>query len=116
MEKKFPGEREQYCPEPLHFDMDEVQYSDSSEIAGILKVWNNRSAPGDDGVWWKHLKILRQTHPWMLTKLYNSCLENSYFPRSWTLGNVVFIPKPGKNFEVAGALSLIHISEPTRPY
>lgn len=69
-------------------DITEEEYDE------VLATGKN-TAPGYDCI---NRNILRQltedTHKEIL-KMYNFCLQNSYFPKSWKQGIAVTIPKPG---------------------
>ena len=75
---------------------DEVELVDHNEVSEFLKVRNNKTAPGMDGIRWKHLKILNKKCPKILVNLYNGCLRYSVFPAPWKEGWASFIPKPDK--------------------
>ena len=98
MQVKFPeaGSLESPPQPPMESFEADIDFTNSAEIADILKRSNNRSAPGPDGIRYKHLKLLHKKHPWMLTDIFNDCLELGHFPHLWRTGKAVFIPKPGK--------------------
>ena len=70
--------------------------TNKAEITKLLKKCNNKSAPGLDGIRWKHIKILNKNNSDLVLKLMNACLEFHLFPKPWKKGKVVFLKKPGK--------------------
>jgi len=97
LDTKFPHTTNTKLSDPTPIDTTEINYTDDIEIANILRKSNNKSAPGMDGIRYKHLKILHKKHSWILTELYNACLEYGSFPEEWKHSRVAFILKPQKD-------------------
>ena len=66
-------------------------------VASQIRYLNNRKSPGPDRINHSLLKILHRLHPSVLPAIFTACNVLGYFPRSWRVGRVVFIPKPGKD-------------------
>ena len=81
----------------------EVRDTDADEVSSFLKTRNNKSAPGSDGIRWKHLKVMNKQRPELLPELYNGCMKFGVFPEEWKSAFVRFIPKPEKSFEDTGS-------------
>ncbi len=73
----------------------------AGEVAIVLKKCKNRSAPGTDGVNYKTLKRFNKRYPEILKTLYQDCLNAGVFPDVWKTGNVIWIPKEGKDMYLA---------------
>lgn len=56
-----------------------------------------RKALGPDRININTLKILNKKYPSILDDLFSACYRECYFPRAWKTGNVVLIPKLGKD-------------------
>ena len=69
-----------------------------AEIADNLKLMSNLSAPGEDHLMWRHLKlIIDSPGPQAdLTLLFNRILDESLWPTQLKVVNSVIIPKPKK--------------------
>ncbi|KAK7602957.1 hypothetical protein V9T40_006931 [Parthenolecanium corni] len=103
---KFGNEpvlQEPYIPPeqipPHHQDMEVSQ----AEIRMFLKKVKNRSAPGDDGINYKAIKLLNIAYPYLLPAIYSACLKFGVFPDCWKLGKVIWIPKPDKDPKQEGS-------------
>ena len=94
---KFPDDPVPHDDDDLPGAEGPVQPLSSLAIAETLKTMPNRSAPGPDNVGYKVVKALHLFHPAVLTTLYNHCINIGHFPTPWKLGNVVLLPKPGKD-------------------
>ena len=55
------------------------------------------TAPGEDGVYYTHIKNLPDPVLVYLAQLYQTCWECSYFPEVWKNAIVTLIPKTGKD-------------------
>jgi len=53
----------------------EVKETDADEVSSFLKTRNTKSAPGSDGIRWKHLKVMNKNRPKLLPELYNGCMK-----------------------------------------
>lgn len=71
------------------------------EIKTIIKSFKNKKAPGKDQISNITLKHLPKKAIVLLTKIFNSCLNLSYFPSIWKISKVIPIPKPNKNQSIA---------------
>lgn len=68
-----------------------------AEVRKIIRNLGPSSAPGTDGITNTHLKHLPRKSIVLLTRIYNSCLLNRYFPTDWKISRIVPIPKPEKD-------------------
>ena len=66
------------------------------EIAFVLKKFNPKKAPGENGLTSEILLRVFGNFPSFLTELYNKCLKEGCFPRQWKKSIIVPIVKPGK--------------------
>lgn len=83
------------------------------QVKEIIKSLKIRKAPGSD----KISNLIIQAFPDSLlsfiVRIFNSCLEISYFPTDWKCGKIIAIPKPGKvntiatNFRPISLLSTV---------
>ncbi|GFW01480.1 uncharacterized protein TNCV_4037831 [Trichonephila clavipes] len=67
----------------------------SGEVCEIILTLENRKAPGADQVKNIALKSLPINAITFLTKVYNRCLMEEYFPEAWKHA-IITLPKPGK--------------------
>lgn len=69
----------------------------------LLKILSNvkNTSPGQDGIYYGHIKDLPADTLDYLAHLYQTCIETCYFPRAWKQGRVTLIPKPGKDHTTA---------------
>ncbi len=67
------------------------------EISKILETCKIRKASGPDNVSNRCLKNLPKLVIVFLSRVFNSCFEQSYFPIAWKLAKVIPILKPGKD-------------------
>jgi len=70
---------------------------DDEEISEILRKMENNKTPGPDLLCVRALKSPHHYHPVILPELMTACLSPGCFPKSWRIGRVSFIPKPGKD-------------------
>jgi len=61
-----------------------------------LRTTKNTS-PGEDQIYYTHLKNLPISALDYLAKIYETTLKICYFPDEWNLGITILIPKPGKD-------------------
>lgn len=73
-----------------------VAFTTPKEIAGIIKNFKRRKAPGRDIIPNIVLKELSPKTIAYLTSIYNACLRYSYFPKAWKAADIIVFPKPGK--------------------
>ncbi|GFV96421.1 probable RNA-directed DNA polymerase from transposon X-element [Trichonephila clavipes] len=67
------------------------------EIMDIILQLNNKKAPGKDGIKNIALKALPLNAITNITKIFNSCLQQNYFPQEWKQALITVIPKAGKD-------------------
>lgn len=67
------------------------------EIWKHLRNLKRRKAPGEDGLHNAMLKNLSQKAVVFLTKIFNGCINLSYFPVSWKTAKVIALLKPSKD-------------------
>lgn len=71
-----------------------------SMIIKSLKQATN-TAPGNDGVHYKHVRNLPETALAYLANIYTQCWDCCYFPDIWKLGVTSLLPKSGKDLSQA---------------
>lgn len=81
---------DQHCDDPRQGSVTRVNLMD------LVKELNRKKSPGIDGISSQILKSLPATSIDLLVRVFNACLDSSYFPLAWKIGKVVPIPKPGK--------------------
>lgn len=68
-----------------------------SSVKAIIKQLKAKKSPGIDGVSNCCLKKLPFKGLQLLCRIYNSCLNQCYFPLVWKQSKIIAIPKPGKD-------------------
>jgi len=53
------------------------------EMASVIKKYNPKKAPGEDGLTIVLLLRVFGNFPFFLTELYNKCLKEGCFPKQW---------------------------------
>jgi len=66
------------------------------EIASVIKKFNPKKAPGEDGLTSEVPLRAFRSFPSFLTEVYNKCLKEGCFPKQWKKSSIVPIIKPGK--------------------
>ena len=66
------------------------------EVQNIIKHFNPKKAPGEDGISSEILLRVFELFPSFITKMYNECLVKGYFPKIWKKTVIIPITKPGK--------------------
>lgn len=66
------------------------------EILAVIKGFNPKKSPGEDGVTSDIILRAFQLFPLFFTTVYNICLQNSIFPQQWKHSLIIPIIKPGK--------------------
>ncbi|MBJ5561245.1 reverse transcriptase family protein, partial [Salmonella enterica subsp. enterica serovar Derby] len=67
------------------------------EVSNIIKKLQNKNPPGIDAIPNLALKHLPCNYVAELTRIYNSCFRNIYFPSSWKSAVIKPIPKAGND-------------------
>ena len=70
---------------------------DKPEIYTIINNLKTRKAPGIDQIPSIVIKECQDIYEPYLRKIYNRCLELSYFPTAWKQGKITLLPKPGQS-------------------
>ena len=74
---------------------DDKKFS-KEEIKQLIETFNNKKAPGIDGItagiYLRTFKIF----PRLVTAIYNQCLKRGCFPQRWKIAKIIPITKPGK--------------------
>jgi hypothetical protein len=65
------------------------------EVTAVVMAQNHKKSPGEDSFTADIIKRLHNIEPTFLTKLYNKCLQLSYFPTQWKSSVVKVIKKAG---------------------
>ncbi|GFW53093.1 RNA-directed DNA polymerase from mobile element jockey [Trichonephila clavipes] len=71
------------------------------EVCEIITALENRKAPGADQVKNIALKSLPINAITFLTKIFNRCLMEGYFPEAWKHAIITLLPKNGKDNKLA---------------
>lgn len=69
---------------------------DRARIIRVLKNTTN-TAPGEDQIYYDHIKNLPVDALDYLAELYQTCLRCCYWPQRWKLGLTCLFPKPNKD-------------------
>jgi len=72
-------------------------YTTPEDIKNILRTRNNQTAPGNDIITYKFLKITNILHPTLISDLANACLHFQIFPQTFKEAKVSVILKPNKD-------------------
>lgn len=105
MENFVPEDSEQYdterhkelrrlTTEPMDTP-DDMEFT-TAEILAVLKNFNSKKSPGEDGITSDILLNAFRVFPRFFTTLYNKCLKSGTFPERWKRSVIVPIIKPGK--------------------
>jgi hypothetical protein len=62
----------------------------------VIKKFNPKKAPGEDGLTSEILLRAFRSFPFFLTEVYNKCLKEGCFPKQWKKSSIASIIKPGK--------------------
>ncbi len=63
----------------------------------VVNSQNPKKAPGEDGITANIIIRIHVINESFLTRLYNKCLDLSYFPKLWRKSVIKIIPKPNKS-------------------
>ena len=80
--------------EPIDTE-DDTPFS-REEIVSVIKKFNPKKAPGEDGLTSEIILYVFRSFPSFLTEVYNKCLKEGCFPKQWKKSSIVPIIKPGK--------------------
>lgn len=69
----------------------------SREIHDMIKRLKNGKAPGPDSITVTAIKNYTYIGYELLTKLYNECLRNGHYPKSWKSARTIPVHKAGKD-------------------
>lgn len=72
------------------------------DIKEFLQTRGN-TAPGYDNIRYKHLQLLHNKHPMLLTNLVKACLKYQLFPNLLKRANLSILLKPNKNPHITTA-------------
>ena len=72
-----------------------TEYS-REEIKQVIESFNDKKAPGIDGITAGIYLRIFKIFPNLITIIYNQCLKRSCFPQRWKVAKIIPIIKPGK--------------------
>lgn len=72
-----------------------IQFSPEMILKALQKSRN--TAPGEDCVFYTHIKQLPENVLQYLAQLYQSAWDSCYYPDIWKSGTTILLPKPGKD-------------------
>lgn len=78
-----------------------LKFISPTEVKNLIKKLPKRKAPGHDLISNQILKNLPTTTIAYINNIYNSSFRLGYFPRTWTISNIIPIPKPSTNHSLA---------------
>ncbi|KAF0733002.1 Reverse transcriptase domain-containing protein [Aphis craccivora] len=81
---------------PLDLSSQQNWKIDEAELRTAARSLKTKIAPGPDGITNEVVKRIVSLKPGVLTKVYNNCLENGVFPRTWKNARLVLIRKGEK--------------------
>jgi hypothetical protein len=67
--------------EPI--DTEDDKPFSQEEIESVIKKFNPKKAPGEDGLTSKIILHVFRSFPSFLTEVYNKCLKEGCFPKQW---------------------------------
>nr|XP_012144078.1 PREDICTED: RNA-directed DNA polymerase from mobile element jockey-like [Megachile rotundata] len=73
-------------------------------VAYSLARIGPKKVPGPDGMTGEVIRVIGRVALTWLTKLFNSCYSQGYFPSAWKSGRLVLIPKANKPYTSLGDL------------
>jgi len=74
---------------------DDIEFS-REEIKQVIESFNDKKAPGIDGIRAGIFLRIFTTFPNLITAVYNQCLKRGCFPQSWKVAKIIPTIKPGK--------------------
>jgi hypothetical protein len=80
--------------EPLETEDDKI--FSQEEILAVLKKFDAKKAPGQDGINSEMLLRVYKYFPLSVTDIYNECRTRGCFPNQWKRSIIIPIVKPGK--------------------
>jgi hypothetical protein len=83
------------APEPPETE-DDKMFS-QEKILAVLKKFDPKKAPGEDGINSEMLLRVYRYFPLSLTDIYNECLTRGCFSNQWKRSIIIPIVKPGKD-------------------
>lgn len=91
----------EYHKQIRSFAQEEINTSDDTaftqnEILDVIKKLDNKKAPGEDAITGEIILRVFQMYPLYVTTIYNECLNNGLFPKTWKRSLIIPIVKPGK--------------------
>lgn len=86
-----------YFEEPMAPQEDPLYFSPSQVQRTIRYHCNPKKAPGPDNISNKALRQLPLCTVAAVTRLFNGILRSGHFPTNWKIGQVIVLPKPGKD-------------------
>lgn len=78
---------------------DRPELTTPQEVKQIIRKLGIHSAPGPDKITNEQLKHLPRKPLVLLTRIFNSCLQQQYYPSAWKICKIVPIPKRGKDLK-----------------
>jgi ribonuclease HI len=80
----------------------------------VVKKFNPKKAPGEDGLTSGIILQVFRSFPSFLTEEYNKCLKDGCFPKQWKRSSIIPIIKPGKEDKVDASkyqpISLLNVA------
>lgn len=71
----------------------EIPLFSEEELLRAVSCMQNKKAPGPDGIPAEVLKVIARTCPELLLNMYNICLEDGFFHKTWKTQRLVLISK-----------------------
>jgi len=75
--------------------IDHIEFS-REEIKKAIESFNDKKAPGIDGITAGIYLRTFKTFPNLITTIYNECLKRDCFPQRWKVAKIIPKIKPGK--------------------
>ena len=83
-----------YAEQPVSSE-DDLHFT-KDEVANTIGSMNKNKAPGTDGITGNIYKQVFNTVPTFVTALYNGCLKQGIFPKTWKEAKIIPCIKPGQ--------------------
>lgn len=77
----------------MTFNNDKIKPFTVNELSNIIGKLDVKKAGGPDKIAPRLIKEIYKHHKHILLNMFNSCLENNYFPTVWKNANLIFIRK-----------------------
>jgi hypothetical protein len=82
------------------FSINNDDLTTTDQLKLLIKLLKIKKASGYDEISNILIKNIPECAISLIVKIFNACLEMSYFPSLWKIGKVIALPKPNKDLKV----------------